>query len=104
MATKTLKREVVVNLNDWETYELINEINRRNPDVVYGEVDIDNWTSQELIDVIEERESDIRIIELSDGLSEWEQSAFNALHKGDKDGALELLRSYLRDLTGRVLP
>lgn len=68
------------------------------------EIGLDEWTSPELIAELEEREPNIKIIDLEDGYEDWEQAAFDALQRGDKDTALELLRSHLCDVTGRILP
>ena len=78
MSTKTITRDVDVDLSEWETDELIDEILNRD--------------------------SDIKIVDISDGLEEWEQMAFTALQKGNKDEAIEILRSHLCDASGRVLP
>lgn len=68
------------------------------------DIGLDEWTSEDLIAELEERDLDIKIIYLEDGSEDWEQAAFDALQRGDKDEALELLRSHLCDVTGRILP
>lgn len=70
------------------------------------EVDLDEWTIAELIKNIESRDASLRVIDLSEipEIKEWEQTAFNALQNGDKETALEALRTHLCDITGRILP
>ena len=68
---------------------------------IYTEVEheIEEWDDEDLIAELERRQ-----VEVPGGTSTAVEEMYVAMKFGNRDRALDLLRVYLMDLTGRILP